>query len=186
MPHYRRSKLSGGTYFFTVVTQDRAELLCTDVARGCLRNALTRCRERYPFALRAVVLLPDHLHAVWTLPDGDNDYSRRWAYVKRTFTTCWCARGGQERAVSDSKGNDRRRGVWQRRFWEATVRDVQQLRTLVDYVHFNPVKHGLVTCPSEWPYSTFHRYQRAGAYPSTWGCVEPLPTFDDVSQHVGE
>ena len=151
MPDYRRYYQAGGTFFFTVVTEGRARWLCEDRARMILHAAIASCRDRWPFSMDAVVLLPDHLHAIWTLPREDADYSRRWAVIKRRFTDRWLAAGGPERAVSRGRRNQRRRGVLLPRFWEHLIRDENDYERHVEYIHYNPVKHGLVRCPHEWP-----------------------------------
>ncbi|MGQ9913952.1 MAG: REP-associated tyrosine transposase [Thermogutta sp.] len=172
MPNYRRYFVPGGTYFFTLVTQGRAKLLCDDTARSILGGVLRECRARWPFRTIAVVLLPDHLHALWTLPEGDAAYSVRWAWIKKEFTKRWLAGGGREQQISPSRRGRRRRGVWQPRFWEHTVRDENDFEAHFHYIHYNPVKHGLVDFPDQWPYSTFHRWVAAGVYTANW-CRAP-------------
>ncbi|MEW4566893.1 transposase [Tautonia sp. JC769] len=187
MPHYRRFFVPGGTYFFTVVTERRIPLLCIEAARRHLRQAMSDCRRRWPFRIEAIVLLPDHLHTVWSLPPNDADYSTRWAWIKKEFTIAWLDEGGSECEVSDSKRRHRRRGVWQRRFWEHCIDDEDDLARHVDYIHFNPVKHGLVRCARDWPYSTFHRFAQRGAYPLDWGCAtEPPPTVKSLDSTAME
>lgn len=182
MPNYRRRLRPGGTYFFTLVTYQQEPFLCRPLARGLLRDAILACQADRPFILDAVVLLPDHLHAICTMPPGDFDFSTRWGVIKKSFTQSWLAAGGREGSVSESRAANRRRGVWQRRFWEHGVRDVDELQGCADYVHYNPVKHGLARCPHEWPWSSFSRWVRDGVYPPDWKCVcdgratEP-PTF---------
>ena len=116
----------------------------------------------------------DHLHALWTLPEGDADFSTRWARVKRSFTLSWVREGGWEGTVSDSRRRDRRRdrrrGVWQRRFWEHVIRDQADRERHLNYIHYNPIKHGLAECAHAWPWSSFHRLVRCGAYDATWCC----------------
>jgi putative transposase len=185
MPNYRRALVPGGTFFFTVVSFDRTPFLCSDLARPLLRAAIAECRERWPFRIEAFVLLPDHLHAIWTLPTYDADYSRRWAWIKKTFTQRWREAGGAEQPISDAKHHDRRGGVWQPRFWEHTSRDVDDLKNHVEYIHYNPVKHGYVQCPHAWPYLSFHRWVAEGRYPADWQCVcrgqqVTPPKFDDL------
>jgi putative transposase len=170
MPDYRRAFRPGGTFFFTLVTYRRAQFLCDDLARALLRQAIDACRAVAPFEVGAFVLLPDHLHAIWTLPAGDADFSTRWARVKRSFTRAWVAAGGWEGAVSDSRRQNRRRGVWQRRFWEHVIRDETDLRRHLDYIHYNPIKHRLADCAHAWQWSSFHRLVREGAYDPTWCC----------------
>lgn len=187
MPEYRRADVPGGTYFFTLVTDGRRPFLCDELARRLLHDAIDACRSSRPFDAEAFVLLPDHLHAIWTLPTGDADFSKRWAAIKATFTSAWLKAGATERTVSDSRREHRHRGVWQRRFWEHWIRDDNDLREHLDYVHFNPVKHGLVTCPHRWPYSTFGKWVKRGLYSSDWMCVcggrpvEP-PSFERISE----
>ena len=185
MPNYRRAVVPGGTFFFTVVTYDRTPFLCSDLARPILRRAIAECRQRWPFQIDAFVLLPDHLHAIWTLPAFDADFSRRWAWIKKTFTQRWRDAGGAEGAVGIGKRRDRRGGVWQQRFWEHTCVDADDLKNHVEYIHYNPVKHGYVNCPHAWPYSSFHRWVAEGVYPADWQCVcegghVTPPTFDGL------
>jgi len=115
-----------------------------------------------------MVLLPDHLHALWALPPGDYSYSERWRWIKREFTRAWLASGHAERSLPMSRLREGRRGVWQRRFWEHAIRDESDLEAHFDYIHFNPVKHGLVSSPGNWPASTFHRWVSLGHYPPDW------------------
>jgi putative transposase len=170
MPNYRRAKVHGGTYFFTVVTHGRAPLLADNVALETLGACFRECQERSPFTVDAIVVLPDHLHAIWSLPSGDADYSSRWAWIKKEFTKRRLAAGAQERSVSSARHNERRRGVWQPRFWEHVIEDSDDFDRHLDYIHFNPVKHGLVACPHEWQASSFHRWVRAGVYEREWAC----------------
>ena len=178
MPDYRRWYEPGSMYFFTFVTQDRRPILCTPEARSILRRAMVECRTRWPFETTAIVLLPDHLHAIWSLPRGDSAYSKRWAWIKRSFSVEWVARVGTEAPVSVSRLKNRRRGVLQRRFWEHLIRDEVDLSNHIDYVHYNPVKYGLVRCAREWPHSTFHREVRRNAYPPDWGCARTSFNLD--------
>ena len=170
MPNYRRDWSPGATYFFTVVTHRRSPLLCTDLARPLLHAAFEDCRRECPFDMPAVVLLPDHLHAVWTLPPGDDDFAGRWARIKGDFTRQYTSAGGGERSVSAGRHRQRRRGVWQPRFWEHLIRDEADYERHFDYVHWNPVKHGHVPRVVDWEWSSFHRWVAAGVYPPDWGC----------------
>ena len=126
---------------------------------------LFRSKERNPFALIAMVILPDHLHAIWRLPAGDADYSNRWRRIKAAFSQRMT--GGED--LSKSRLAKGERGIWQRRFWEHTIRDEMDLRQHIDYVHFNPVKHGHAVRVADWPHSTFHGYVQRGTYPLDWG-----------------
>jgi REP-associated tyrosine transposase len=170
MPDYRRYFVEGGTYFFTVVTANRAPLFHDPWARYFLGRAVRQERERRPFETLAIVLLPDHLHALWSLPPGDKDYSQRWQAIKAHFSSQWLQFGGQEASVSAGYEKQRRRGVWQARFIEHTIRDEDDLYAHADYLHYNPVKHGLVQCPKDWLWSSFHRFVSRGHYEPDWGC----------------
>jgi putative transposase len=170
VPDYRRWFVPGGTFFFTVVTAGRAPILCGAKARESLRGAVRECRERWPFTIDAIVLLPDHVHTLWTLPHGDAEFSRRWAFLKQAFTRSWVEGGGAETWVGAGKEHQRRRGVWQPRFWEHMIRDENDFERHLEYILYNPVKHGLVTRVRDWPYSTFHRFVQRGEYPIDWGC----------------
>ncbi|HEY2784128.1 MAG TPA: transposase [Fimbriiglobus sp.] len=175
MPNYRRNYVPGGTYFFTLVTANRRPILGTDAARQFLREAIRDEQSKRPFDLVAIVLLPDHLHAVWTLPPGDVDYSTRWRKIKERFTTAYLAAGGVEADVSESREAHGERGVWQRRFWEHTIEDEDELKRCIDYIHWNPVKHGLVARVADWPWSSFHRYVDMGEYNRDWGTGRVVP-----------
>jgi len=172
MSNWRRVFDPGGTYFFTLVTENRARILNDPAARAILRLCLSDCRRRWPFEILAIVLLPDHLHTLWRLPPGDSAYSRRLGWTKKEFIKAWLAAGGQEQPVTASRERHRRRGVMQRRFWEHCLRDEQDLHRHMDYIHYNPVKLGYVSCARDWEWSSFHRYQAAGLYGADWGCSE--------------
>ena len=163
MTNYRRNFVPGGSFFFTVNLADRHSRLLTEQI-GLLRRALRYVRARHPFALDAIVVLPDHLHAIWTLPQGDADYATRWRLIKTAFSRAIAP--GERR--SPSRGAKGERGIWQRRYWEHTLRDELDFERHCDYIHFNPVKHGYVSKVNEWPYSSFQRFTRLGAYPANW------------------
>lgn len=139
------------------------------MGREALRDAIRAVRAEHPFRIMAIVLLPDHLHTVWELPEGEPDYSTRWRLIKSRFTRLWVGSGGDAELVGPSRRRKQERGIWQRRFYEHTCRDEDDLRRCVDYTHINPVKHGLVGRVIDWPWSSFHRYVRLGEYPSDWG-----------------
>ncbi|HEV7281712.1 MAG TPA: transposase [Pirellulaceae bacterium] len=164
-----RRSYDGTTFFFTVVTSERRRFLCTDFARSALRGAFREVRENRLFEIVAFVLLPDHLHTVWQLPPGDRDYSTRWSAIKASFTRAWNAAPMPVFGAPASRSGKRERGLWQRRFFEQTVRDERDLRRCVDYVHVNPLKHGLAGRVADWPWSSFHRYVRLGKYAPDWG-----------------
>jgi putative transposase len=181
MPDYRRLYVPGASVFFTLVTEGRARFLCEARGRALLREVLLECKGQWPFRIDAIVLLPDHLHAIWTLPETDSNYSRRWGWAKKEFSQRWLAAGGREQPRSASRVRNRRRGVWQRRFWEHTIRDERDFEQHFDYIHYNPVKHGLVSAPRDCPYSSFHRWVRQGIYPADWGCDSATaPRFDNL------
>jgi len=144
MPDYRRNRVAGGTYFFTVVVHQRYPLFASELARQFLREAIQTVRIDRPFELFATCLLPNHLHAVWALPEGDDDYPTRWRKIKEAFTTRWLDSGGWEGTVSASRQKKGGRGIWQRRYWEHTVQDEADLKRCVDYTHWNPRKDQLV------------------------------------------
>jgi putative transposase len=162
MVNYRRNFIPGGTFFFTVTLTDRRSKLLVDRV-DLLRSALRTARQERPFDIDAVVILPEHLHAIFTLPPNDSDFSGRWRRIKGHFSG----------ALIDASTELKRRSngslaVWQRRFWEHTIRDEGDYARHVDYIHFNPVKHGLVQRVRDWPYSSFHRYVREGILPEDW------------------
>jgi putative transposase len=164
MTYYRRNRERGGTYFFTVaIAQRHLDLLVWHIDH--LKAALRAEYERAPFANLGLVILPDHLHAMWRLPEGDADYSSRWRRIKAGFSRAL----PKGEPISNSRIAKGERGIWQRRFWEHTIRDEADLRYHLDYIHFNPVKHGLVASVAEWPHSTFHAYVSRGLYRLSWG-----------------
>jgi len=164
MSHYRRACFPGGYYFFTVVTHDRRAFLTDDLARRCLRHAWRTVRERRPFELIGLVLLPNHLHCIWKLAPDDADFSVRWASIKAIFTREYLRASGGAGPRNRSRRRSKEAAVWQRRFWEHQIRDERDLTRHLDYIHYNPVKHGLVSDPADWSWSTYHRYVRQGYY----------------------
>jgi REP-associated tyrosine transposase len=187
VPDYRRYFVPGGTYFFTVVTANRVPLFRDESARTILGNAIRNVLNDKPFQQVAIVLLPDHLPAIWTLPPGDDNYSDRWKTIKVTFTSNWLSSGGEEIHITKGYRKQRRRGVWQARFIEHTIRDEQDLHNHADYLHWNPVKHNLVVCPKDWPWSSFHRFVQSGDYPLDWGCSKHAPpSFGDIDEGLIE
>jgi putative transposase len=163
MTNYRRNFVPGGSYFFTVNLADRQLRLLTEYI-DLLRTAFRYTWERHSFEIAAAVVLPDHLHAIWILPEGDADYALRWRLIKSAFS-----RGlPNNEWISVSRIRKAERGIWQRRYWEHTLRDEDDFARHVDYIHFNPVKHGHVGRVLDWPYSTFRLMVRAGVYPEDW------------------
>ena len=162
MSRYRRLKIEGGVFFFTLALADRrSDLLVRRIDR--VRRAYADMQKRRPFETIAICILPDHIHAVWQLPEGDADYASRWSLFKSGFS-----RGLPMAKRSPSKIKKREKGIWQRRYWEHAIRDDADFERHVDYIHYNPVKHGLVMSVADWPFSTFHRYVSQGILPSDW------------------
>ena len=178
MPDYRRYFVPGGTYFFTAVVNQRFPLFEIEDARAKLREAILKVKKDRPFELLAICLLPNHLHAVWTLPQGDSDYPTRWRLIKEEFTTTWLTGGGWEGELSESRKKKGERGIWQRRFWEHTIFDEDDLIRCIDYTHWNPRKHGLVKRVRDWKYSSFFRFVESGDYDIDWGGTDPCPGYD--------
>jgi len=167
MSYYRRVR-TGPTYFFTLVSYHRRRILCDHTIRRALRAAIENARVTRPFSIDAWVLLPDHLHCIWTLPDGDHDVSTRWSLIKRSVSRFSADAALDPDARNASAGKHRESTIWQRRFWEHQIRDGRDFERHLDYIHFNPLKHGHVERVADWPYSTFHRYVRAGVYAPDW------------------
>ena len=158
LTEYRR-KYNGRYFFFTVNTFKRRAFLCDDGVREKLRIAFKEVQKIYPYKTLAFCLLPDHLHCIWQLPKTDVDYSRRWGLIKSLFSKSYISGGGVDLLQNESRRIKRERGVWQRRFWEHRIRDEQDMRKHIDYIHYNPVKHGYVESPADWPFSTYGRYK---------------------------
>jgi len=184
MSRYRRYFVPGGSYFFTLVTHRRRRFLCDELARRALRAAILTVQKSFPFEMPAVVLLPDHLHAIWTLPRGDHDYPTRWRRLKGVFTKNYLAAGGSEADRSASRRSRVVRGVWQRRYWEHTLSDEADFERHFDYIHYNPVKHRLAARPRDWPFSSFHRWMAHGVYDADWG--RSRLDFGDLSETAME
>jgi putative transposase len=164
---YRRAYLPGGTFFFTLVTYKRRPIFSTPQAVEHLQNAFRYTLSRMPFTVVASVILPDHMHFIWTLPAESSDFSTRWRLIKSHFTRNWHVKDSiSENASRVQKGE---KDVWQRRFWEHLIRDELDLTRHVEYIHYNPVKHGLVVSPGHWQYSSFRKYVREGQYLLDWG-----------------
>ena len=164
MPNYRRAKFPGGYYFFTVVMHRRKKVFRDEIARALLHNAIEQTQNRRPFEILGLCLLPDHLHCIWKLPDRDADFSIRWASIKGIFSKNYIQHR-TNRGQPISRRSDRGEvAIWQRRFWEHQIRDEDDLQRHMNYTHYNPVKHGLVKCVADWPWSTYHKYVKLGMY----------------------
>ncbi len=166
-------RVPGGSYFFTVNLFNRRLSLLTDHIQ-LLRQAFADIQQTLPFHIDAIVILPDHLHTIMTLPVGNSDYSTRWNQIKGAFSKA--IPSGE--SVSRSRVRKRERAIWQRRFWEHTLKDDDDFNNHVDYIHFNPVKHGYVGRPIDWPFSSIHRYVKDGTLTPDWGTLE-LPKDRD-------
>jgi putative transposase len=173
--------------FFTLVTLGRRKIFADAKALELLGNCMCECNQHWPFKTIAMVALHDHLHAIWSLPRGDNRYSARWGWIKKEFSKRWRDLDKRILPVSRASRKEQRLGVWQRRFWEHTIRDETDFDRHFDYVHYNPVKHGYVACAKDWPSSTFHRWVEAGVYNLNWGCGHVYqPDFQAIADSVGE
>ena len=164
---YRRADVKGGTYFFTVNLADRKQTLLVDEFEK-LRLVINNVKKQHPFQLDAMVVLPEHLHAILTLPVDDNDFAKRWMLIKTGFSR---QLPKQER-INDSRKRKGERGIWQRRYWEHAIRDELDFERHVNYIHYNPVKHGYVKRAIDWPNSTIHEYLRKGILDENWAYEE--------------
>ncbi len=192
MPEYRRLIHPGGAFFFTLTAFRRAPWLCEPEALKLMREAIQKVRRERPFRIDAWVTLPEHIHCIWTLPEGEGDYSERWRLLKRAVSAGLTPevvagfQGGARRyrhLTAPPKGSRKKRGerlIWQRRFWEHKIRDDRDYAYHCDYIHYNPVKHGYVTAPVDWPWSSFHRFVREGVYSVDWGADDPPDIPDDI------
>ncbi|WP_423907251.1 REP-associated tyrosine transposase [Candidatus Spongiihabitans sp.] len=163
--NYRRTEIKGGSYFFTVNLADRKKTLLVDEIDK-FRVVLNSVKQQHPFILDAMVILPNHLHALMTLPDEYADYATRWMLIKSGFSRAL----PQTESINQSRRRKGERGIWQRRYWEHLIRDAHDYENHVDYIHYNPVKHGHVDQAVEWPYSTIHQYISNGILTPDWGC----------------
>jgi len=163
MPNYRRAFVPGGCWFFTVNLLERRRTLLVDRV-DALRAAFEQTRRSYPFEITAIVVLPDHLHAVWTLPPDDADFATRWRLIKTRFAKA-LPKSERRSAVRQRRHE---RGIWQRRYWEHIIRDDADYARHIEYCYFNSVKHGLVRRVQDWPHSSFHRDVRRGLFPLDW------------------
>ncbi|MEM9416141.1 MAG: transposase [Planctomycetota bacterium] len=173
MPNYKRLYRPGGTYFFTINLWERRRTLLVDHIDE-LRTAIARTNEQHPFDLPAIVVLPDHLHCIMTLPPGDMDFSRRIQKIKSQFSR----QIPKGESTTTSRAHKGERGIWQRRFWEHLIRDEDNLEQHVNYIHYNPVKHGHVKSPTDWPYSSIHRFLERGWSQPDWETVMGDSTLD--------
>ncbi len=174
---YRRSDVSGATYFFTVNLAERHRLLlCQHI--DLLRTEIKRVRDRHPFYIEAMVVLPDHLHALWRMPEDDADFPMRWNLIKAGFSR-QLSRGER---ISQSRRGKGERGIWQRRYWEHCIQDENDFNRHVDYIHYNPVKHAYVQQAVDWPFSSIHRFINKGILSRDWGsaAVDETDEFGEM------
>ncbi len=164
MSNYRRYYQPGGYYFFTLATYRRRKLFCFTQHVQHLKAAIIQVKKKHPFHLNAIVILPDHLHCLWKLPKNDTDFSTRWRLIKRYFSMTICT----------SINHRKEKQVWQRRFWEHHIRNENDWQKHMDYIHYNPVKHGLVQTPADWPHSSFYYWVNKKMYEKDWGSKEPI------------
>jgi len=162
--HYRRANIPNATYFFTVNLAERQQSLLVEHI-DLLRFVIRTVKQRHPFHIEAMVVLPDHLHALWRLPEGNADFATRWSLIKSGFS-----RGlAKTERINASRAAKRERGIWQRRYWEHLIRDDEDFMRHVDYIHYNPVKHAHTGSAAEWPYSSIHAYIRNRILTADWG-----------------
>ena len=169
MPNYRRVWIKGSTLFITIVTYDRKPILLNPRSRKILSIAWKSVAKRHPFTTDAICLLPNHIHALITLPEHDLNYSIRIREIKRLFTKRYIEHYGEKSQRNFSHIHKKEATIWQRRFYEHTIRDDLDYQNHFDYIHYNPAHHGLVNNVSSWKWSTFHRYVRLGVYEPNWG-----------------
>ncbi|MEB3213694.1 MAG: transposase [Leptolyngbyaceae bacterium] len=192
MPNYRRFYQPGSTVFLTWVTYHRKTLFAESNNIHLFRQAVQRAKSEQPFDIDAAVILPEHVHFILTFPSNDNDYSKRVGRIKALFTKALKNKDHALTHVSPSRRKHRESDVWQRRFWEHTIRNEEEYKCYLDYIHYNPVKHGLVRCPHLWQYSSFHKWVGEGHYCSDWACQcngetdFKLRRFEDIALKVGE
>ncbi len=190
MSDYKRLYRKHGTYFFTVVTYKRKKIFSNEQARKLLRESIQWVNSRHPFETIGMVLLPDHLHCIWQMPENDDNFSLRWNMIKRRFTIHWNQyKNCRAEAARPTKKNE---PVWQPRFWEHLIRDREDFENHMKYIHYNPAKHGLVTCPHLWSHSTFHKWAKQGVYKNDWYCKcnnkdsGAVPDFIEKISQAGE
>jgi len=183
MSEFRRVKIKGGTYFFTIVTFQRQKLFQLPVARDLFLDSVEHIRNFHLFKVLAFCILPDHIHFIWQLSQDDENYSSHISQIKRRFSRNYTKIFGIPIPKNESQIKRREVAIWQRRFWEHLIRDEDDLYQHIDYIHYNPVKHGLVDCVGDWECSSFHDYVREGIYDVMWGESNKL---DEKSNNFGE
>jgi len=169
MPEYRRVIIKGGVYFFTIVTYERQKIFLLPEVRALFSDSLDHIQKYHPFIVIAYCILPDHVHFIWQMPENDANYSMRISQIKRRFSMRYILQFGTNFPKTESRQKRREVMVWQRRFWEHYIRDEEDLNKHIDYIHYNPVKHGVVDVVRDWNASSFHDYVRQGYYELDWG-----------------
>lgn len=173
MSDYRRSFIEGGTYFFTLVTYQRQPIFADSLSQSLLQSVWVNVKSRFPFTTDALCILPDHLHCILTLPSGDANYPIRLREIKRRFTRAYLSQNKETYARNSSHLARGEATIWQRRYWEHTIQDEDDFKHHLNYIHYNPVKHGYVTRVSDWQWSSFHQYVEKGYYEKEWGENDP-------------
>ena len=191
MPGYRRTYVSGGSYFLTLLTYNRTPLFQAPENISRLREAIKMVKSEMPFDILGAVTLPDHLHFIWTLPPDDVAYPIRVGRLKALFTRMLPTNQRPATTLPKSRRKRRESSVWQRRFWEHALRDQEDFQRHLDYIHYNPVKHGYAQCPHVWPSSSFHRWVKNGGYSPDWCCTcdernPKIPDFAGIEESMGE
>ncbi len=169
MPDYRRVKLKGATYFFTLVTYQRQHIFSSPKPISLLIESIDRIKTYHPFNIEAYCILPDHIHFIWSLPEDDHNYSMRISQIKRRFSKQYTETFDLSKEMNKSRQKRKESSIWQRRFWEHWIRDENDLNRHIDYIHYNPVKHSLVSRAQDWKYSSFHEFVNMGYYDPDWG-----------------
>lgn len=191
MSQYRRLYIPGGTIFLTIVTYQRQRIFAKSENIALLKNAIAKIRTEKPFEITGAVVLPDHLHFLWTLPANDSNYSYRVSRLKVLFTKSLRGKKYQPQNTSTSRIKHRESDVWQRRFWEHTIKNENEFENFLNYIHYNPIKHGLVSCPHLWQYSSFKTYINKGVYEKNWACIcegkmATILDFSDIIDNIRE
>jgi len=191
MPEYRRFLQKGGIVFLTIVTYNRQNIFAKDQNINILRKSVAKIKAEMPFTILGAVILPNHLHFLWQLPLNDDNYSKRVGKIKVDFTKKIGQKNIPSEIISASRQKHREKNIWQRRFWEHTIKDELDFQQHLDYIHYNPVKHGFVSCPHFWRYSSFSMWVEKKFYDREWGCIcenrKPhIPNFETIIHTIGE
>lgn len=191
MSQYRRFYQKGGIVFLTIVTDNRQPIFNNPRNVDLLRKATATVKSEMPFHILGAVILPDHIHFLWQLPPDNADYSKRVGRLKALFTKLFKVENNLIQENSESRKKHRENNIWQRRFWEHTIKDEKDFEQHLDYIHYNPVKHNLVSCPHLWQYSSFNLWVKKNVYHQDWACIcrgnkLKIPDFREIVNSVGE